>query len=203
MLAPLLAALLLAPASSQEFVIDASTGSIIAVLESEGALKALAHDHVVDAREFEGELTVAGEASNGQVRVGAEWIEIDAPATREAAKVEGKLSEKDREKIREQMRGPKGLSVKDHPKIVFRALKAYQVEGESIWMVDGEFELRGVKQAVQIPVEFERSARGTWFHGRLRIKPSDYGIKPFKVLGGMIRVKDEALIRFRLLARPR
>jgi polyisoprenoid-binding protein YceI len=54
---------------------------------------------------------------------------------------------------------------------------------------------------VSVPVRRERRPDGVLsFSGEVRVKQSDYGIKPESV-GGVVNVKDEVVIRFQFAAR--
>ena len=46
------------------------------------------------------------------------------------------------------------------------------------------------------PVEVEVQEDGGHYRGSTRLKPSEFDIKPVKIAGGTIRVKDEIRIDF-------
>jgi hypothetical protein len=61
----------------------------------------------------------------------------------------------------------------------------------------GVFTLHGVKRKVVIPVEIESHGPILRLTGSFRIKQTDFGIKPYKKLGGVVGVADELSIPIR------
>jgi polyisoprenoid-binding protein YceI len=123
-------------------------------------------------------------------------LSIDAPAARSAVGLTQKVSDADRAKIRETMLGAHGLDAARYPLIAFRSTEvvpeARQEEGR--WLVTGELSLHGVTKVVHLTVLAAPEGAGARFTGELRIKPSEYGMKPFKAAGGLVKVKDDALL---------
>jgi YceI-like domain len=60
--------------------------------------------------------------------------------------------------------------------------------------------LKGVAREQEIPVVVERDTAGLTARGELRLNQTDFGITPFSVAGGAIRVADTLEIRFELAA---
>jgi polyisoprenoid-binding protein YceI len=58
--------------------------------------------------------------------------------------------------------------------------------------VEGKLTLHGETRPVSVEV---RESEGRYM-GTARLKQSDFGIKPVKVAGGTVRVKDEVKIEF-------
>ena len=83
------------------------------------------------------------------------------------------------------------LDAEHHPEITFRSTDAEAI-GTNSWRVRGNLTLHGHTQVVTVEV---RETAGH-FVGTLRLKQSAFGIKPVKVAGGAIRVKDETRIEF-------
>jgi polyisoprenoid-binding protein YceI len=60
--------------------------------------------------------------------------------------------------------------------------------------------LHGVTRRYAIPAVLTPRANGISAAGTLTLKQSDFGIKPFSVLGGALAVQDELELRFRIEA---
>jgi polyisoprenoid-binding protein YceI len=60
--------------------------------------------------------------------------------------------------------------------------------------------LKGVEREQEIPVIVERTATDVIARGELRLNQTDFGITPFSVAGGAIRVADTLEIRFEIAA---
>lgn len=200
MLASLLLALAL-PASAETLTLDPSTGTLRVVLYKDGPLRALGHDHVVLAPKFSGQVELEASSARMTLTIDAQALTIDEDAARAAENL-SPIPEKDREKIAAGMRGPKGLDVRRFKTIALRSDDIAPLPNEKdLWVLNGQFELHGSTAALETPIAVTDGPGGRWFTGYVRLRPSDYGIKPFKVFGGAVSVKDEALVRFSILGR--
>ena len=102
-----------------------------------------------------------------------------------------KISDKDRDEIQEAMLGPKVLDSERYPEIIFRSTAA-EPRGTGSWMVRGNLSLHGQARSVAVEV----SERDGHYVGNTRLKHTDFGIKPVRIAGGTVRVKDEIRIEF-------
>ncbi len=62
--------------------------------------------------------------------------------------------------------------------------------------------LHGITRPVESHPSVERSGGKLLITGDMAILQSDFGITPFSILGGALRVKDRLVIRYRLTASP-
>ena len=92
------------------------------------------------------------------------------------------------------MRGPEVLDAAEHPEIVFRSTAA-DSNGTDSWRLHGELTLHGQTHAVDVEVH----AAGSHYQGTALLRLTDFGIKPVKVAGGAVRVKDEIRVEFDIL----
>jgi polyisoprenoid-binding protein YceI len=60
--------------------------------------------------------------------------------------------------------------------------------------------LHGVARAIDAPGTFEVSDDAVEASGRCELRLSDFGMAPFAILGGAIRVDDTVVVRFRIRA---
>lgn len=203
------AALLLAAAparaaadGARTYRLDPSTGSLRVLLYKGGPLAFLGHDHVVWAPAFSGEVQLSSAAARMTLTIDATKLVIDTAPVR-VEEGYGPLKDSDLAKIDAGMRGPKGLDVARFPEISFRSESIEPVAGEkALWQVAGRLVLHGVTQSIDFPVTVSDGPDGgKWFSGYVRLRPSDFGVKPFKVLGGAITLTDQAFVRFTVLGR--
>lgn len=195
----LLLALLSSPALADDWVLDPSTGSFRVVIHKEGALKALGHDHVLEARDFRGRVELSDSSATLHLEVNAAGLEIDEPSARRAEGFASEVSPGDREKIRRTMRSEKVLDVRRYPLITLDAPSIEPVPNEKdLWMLSGSFSLHGTTTTLDVPVTLSPRAGGYWATGYVRFRPSDYGVNPVKAVGGLVRTADEALVKFQL-----
>ncbi len=188
-------------AAAETLTLDPSTGSLRALVYKEGPLAAFGHDHVVRAASFRGVVELSSASAALTLSVDARALTIDEPKAREA---EGwrPIAEKDRREIEAAMRGPKGLDVEKRPELELRSESIEPVAQEKdTWLLTGRLLLHGAAQAIEAPVVVSSTPAGAWFSGYVRLRPSDYGVKPFSVFAGAVRTKDEAVVKFDLLGR--
>jgi len=146
-----------------------------------GALAAFGHDHEIAAPVASG--AVDAKAHTVEVRVRTGSLKVRDP----------NASEKDRGEIQSTMLGPQVLDAERYPEIAFQATSA-EAGAAGSWTVRGDLTLHGQTRPVTVEVREE----GGRYVGSARVKQSDFGIKPVKVAGGAVKVKDEVRVEFRI-----
>ena len=187
------------PASSgaaATYKIDAGQSRFMVKAFAGGFLSALAHDHNIAIREFDGEVhftfdTVEPASLQLKIRSGS-------------LAVTDKVSASDRQKIETTMRD-EVLEVSKHPEIVFKSTSvsaARTGEGKYQARIAGELTLHGVTRPLTITAQLEFGDSVLRARGGFSLKQSSFGIKPVSVAGGTIKVKDELKFTFEIVARP-
>ena len=172
-------------ATSQQRAIDTSRSKITVHVSKSGILSAAGHNHVV-----------AAPISGGGVDTGAHQVELKVNAKALTVQDPGG-SDKDRAEIQKTMLGPQVLDTEQYPEIAFRSTGA-ESAGAGAWKVQGSLTLHGQSHPVAVDV---REANGN-YTGSASFKQTEFGIKPVKVAGGTIRVKDEVRIEFEIYTAP-
>ena len=144
-----------------------------------GVFSAFGHDH-----------QIAAPIARGSTDTAAHRVElhIDAGALRVR---DAKGSEKDHNEIQKTMLGPDVLDVERYPKITFRST-AVEPIGEGSWKIRGDLTLHGQTRSVTVEV----SQKDGHYIGSSLLKQTDFGIKPVRIAGGTVRVKNEVRIEF-------
>ncbi len=168
-----------AAASAQQRAIDTGKSGMTVRVYKAGLFSALGHDHEIAA-------PIAG----GTVDTSAGQVELHANAAALHVR-DPKVSDKDGTEIQATMLGPEVLDSGRFPEIVFRSAGA-EPAGPGSWRVQGNLTLHGQTR----PVEVEVRETGGHYVGSARFKQTEFDIKPVKVAGGSIRVKDEVRIEF-------
>jgi polyisoprenoid-binding protein YceI len=168
-----------AAASAEQWHIDAEKSEITVRVYKAGVLGAFGHDHEIAAPIKSGAVDTS--AHTVELRVAAGSLKVRDP----------NVSEKDRGEIQSTMLGPEVLDVEHHSEIVFRSTGA-ESTGDRAWRLRGNLTIHGQSR----PVEVEVRENAGHYRGGARLKQSEFGIKPVKVAGGTIRVKDEIRIEF-------
>lgn len=192
-----------AGAGAQTYTLDPSTGSLRARLFRDGPLAAFGHDHVVVAPTFQGAVELSSATATLRLVVDARALKIDEDAAREAAGLRA-VSAADRSEIEKTMRGPKGLDVERFPEMSLLSQSIEPVPDEKdLWHVIGSFQLHGSTQTIEAPVAVrDGPGGGRWFSGYVRLRQTDFGLKPYSAFAGAVKVRDDFVVSFDLLGRP-
>lgn len=168
-----------AAARAQQHAIDTGKSVMTVRVYKAGLFSALGHDHEIAA-------PIAG----GTVDTAAHQVELHIRAG--SLRVHDRnISEKDRDEIQRTMLGSDVLDVEQHADIVFHSASVKPADSGA-WSVRGDLSLHGQTR----PVTVEVREKGGHYVGTSRFKQTDFGIKPVKVAGGTIQVKDEVRIEF-------
>jgi polyisoprenoid-binding protein YceI len=162
-----------------------------------GLFSALAHDHEIGVKRFSGRVVVPEAGASG----GSLEMEVDATSLEVLDK---NPSEEDKKKIFNSMHNEVLESAK-HPKIAFKSVSVNDVkqtgDGAYSFVVNGDLTLRGVTKRIAVPVAATITPQQLRATGKYTLKQSDYGIKPYSAAGGAVKVKDEIVVNFNIVAK--
>lgn len=162
---------------------------------AEGLLSAFGHDPVIAIRDFSGDVQFTpGTLTDGLVKM---TIRADSLATSEDVK------EKDRAEIDHKMHEDV-LETARFPEIVFTSTSITanrQGEGRYRARVIGDLTLHGVTQNnLWIQAEVTITEEKVRAQGQFSLRQTDFQIKPVRVAGGTLRVKNELKFEFDISA---
>ena len=167
------------------------------------------HDHAIVGRLASGRVVLDAAQNAGQLVFDMPSFLADTPDARKALGLSGETDASTRKQTTDNMLGADVLDVAHHPTATFdieSALRSRRrVEGAKPTVdLVGTFTLHGVARKVVIPVEIESGGPILRFLGSFRIKQTDFGMKPYKKLGGVVGVADELVIHgdIRVAATP-
>ena len=159
--------------------IDTANSAIIVRVYKGGVFSPFGHDHEIAA-------PIAG----GAVDTTARTVELHVNTA--ALKVRDEhVSDKDRAEIQTTMLGPNVLDSEHHAEIVFRS-KSAEPSGGNAWILHGDLSLYGQTH----PVDVDVRETGGHYRGKARFRQTEFGIRPVKIAGGTIGVKDEIQVEF-------
>lgn len=186
-----------AQSKSRTYTIVASESSFWVFAGKSGLFSALAHDHEIGVKSFTGKITVPESGASG----GSLELDINAQSL---AVLDKKPSEEDKKKIYNSMHSEVLESAK-HPKITFKSVSVSdlkQTGGENYtFTLNGDLTLHGVTKSVAVPVSLTINQQQLRAVGKYTLKQTDYGIKPYSAAGGTIKVKNEVVINFNIVAK--
>ncbi len=175
------------------YSLNGNSGKMSVYTYKEGLLSKLAHDLLIDVKNFKVNLNVpeAGLTSGSlEVELQADSVKVDC-AMKNGERQPDTLKEKDIADIEKDM-AKKVLHPDKYPTVNFCSKEIK--EKEAGYHVNGELILHGVTKTI----DFDIDTNGDNLKGRFSILQKDYGIKPFKALMGTLKIKNEISFAFDL-----
>lgn len=167
-----------------------------------GTAARLGHNHVLSAPQFAGLLYLPAEEiarARFDVEFRLDQLEIDRPEYRSAlgSAFSSVLSPDQIQGTREHMLGSNSMQADRYP---FVRIHSLQISGESPKIAaQVRVEIHGQTRDTWVPLMVEELAGHLSVSGALVIKQTEYGIQPYSILGGLLAVKDEILVEFKLV----
>ncbi|MBO0724652.1 MAG: YceI family protein [Blastocatellia bacterium] len=182
---------------TRTYTIVPSESSFWVSVGKAGLFSALAHDHEIGVKRFSGRVVVPEAGASG----GSLEMEVDATSLEVLDK---NPSEEDKKKIFNSMHNEVLESAK-HPKITFKSVSVSDVkqtgDGAYSFVVNGDLALRGATKRIAVPVAATITPQQLRATGKYTLKQTDYGIKPYSAAGGAVKVKDEIVVNFNIVAK--
>jgi len=184
------------------YTVDPTQSELVVQLFKAGAGAALAHDHVVHATTFTGQVQIdlaAPSSGTVTVEVQVASLQADDPTIRQKYNLPSQLSEKERQQIQETMMSTSQLDIKHYPIMTFSST---QIEAQTpgTYIITGKLTIRGITQIVTFPAQVEQRNNALHVHGSFRFKQSSFGYEPYSAFFGTVRNQDEVLLHFDVLA---
>lgn len=184
------------------FRLDDAASRLVVLLTREGAFSAFSHDHVLVARGLEGEVTLDVEnpsAAALRLTLPVERMVVDAPGDREREGLAGTLTKSQRGEVRENMLGPQQLDAAAFPAVTaFSAGVAGDLPRLRLQLRLG---IRGVERVVPVEARVTLENGLLAAEGEAEVRQTDFSIRPFRLLLGVVAVADVVRVRFRIVAR--
>jgi polyisoprenoid-binding protein YceI len=171
--------------AAQDKAIDTRRSTIAIHVRKSGLFSAAGHEHWINAPISAG-IVNDSDAPHLVVRVDASRLEV---------KPDPKVDAKTQADIQRDMQ-QMVLQSNQYPGIVFRSTRVEKQAGGQ-WKVDGMLTLHGVTKPVVADAKLSDGA----YTSHVVLKQTDFAIKPITVAGGLIKVKNELEIDFRIFAR--
>lgn len=179
--------------------IDPHASELRVLVYRAGPLSGFGHDHVLVAP-VNG-VVHAGASSNQsgfRIHVNVADFDVDPPAARAEEGEDADVSAEARDGTRENLLGKDVLDARHHPRIVIESVAMTGPRWNPA--VRARVTLRGVARDITFPAAvFERDDTLTVI-ANFPIVQSDFGMEPFSVLGGGLKVRDALDVRVRVVA---
>jgi len=186
-----------AQSKSRTYTVVAGESSFWVFVAKAGLLSGLAHDHEIGVKSFTGHIVVPEAGAGG----GSLELSVNAQSL---VVLDKKPSEEDKKKIHDSMHSEVLESAK-YQKITFKSVSVSDVKqaGNDAYsfVVNGDLTLRGVTKRIAVPVAATVTPQELRATGKYTLKQTDYGIKPYSAAGGTVKVKDEVVVHFNIVAK--
>lgn len=181
------------------FRVDPERSALIVYVYRGGRLARLGHDHVISSRDLRGHVWLAEDSSQSRadLYLPVAGMTIDDAELRAEAGFDTQPSEKDIEGTRTNMLG-KVLDPAAYPYVRLRAGIAMGEPPRVL--LDIDLTWQGVTRRITVPTDLTIEGDTLRASGEFEVWQSAFGIEPFSVLGGALRVQDRLDIRFELNA---
>lgn len=172
------------------YLIDPGASRFLVQAFATGMLSAMGHSPTVEIREFSGTASYVQEApqqSSLEVRINAASLAVT-----------GAVSDKDRREMERTM-NEQVLEIARYPEILYRSSKISIAGGRAD--ISGELALHGVTRRQDVSARVVFAGDTLRANGEFMVSQSAYNIRPVRVAGGMLRLKDELKCLFEIVGR--
>ena len=163
--------------------IDMQRSKLTVYVYKQGLFSFLADNHVIDAPIASGSYDAAHKSVH---------VSVDAAKMRV---LDPSMPADRRSQVQANMLGPQVLDVQQYPTIEFQSTSIDDKNGTLA--VTGNLTLHGQTHQVS----FEAKSSGNEFTGSAMVRQTSYGIKPIKIAGGAVSVKDDVRVQFDIVTR--
>lgn len=168
-----------------------------------GLFGKLAHNHLVATHSLTGTVVLGDTATESSVTAGfpVASLTVDEASLRaqEGPDFSAEVDDGAIEGTRKNMLGAKLLDAENHESI---HIESDGIEGELPNVTMALLvTVKGQQRRLTVPVSVNTYDDQLVAVGRLRMKQSDIGLKPFEAALGSLKVADEMLVKFRVVAR--
>jgi YceI-like domain len=170
-----------------------------------GRAARLGHNHVLSAPEFAGFFYLPpGGAADGRFDLAfrLDQLEIDNPAYRSqlGAAFSSVIDADAIASTREHLLGPDNFEADRFP---FVRIHSVQISGEAPkFAVKAQIQMHGQEQELWIPLDVQGLPDRVSVSGSFVLRQSDFGVQPYSLLGGLLSVRDEVVVDFKLEGAP-
>jgi polyisoprenoid-binding protein YceI len=186
-----------AQANTRTYTISAGESNLWVFVGKAGLFSAFGHDHEIGIKSFSGRIDVPQVGASG----GSLGIEIE---TKSFVVLDKEASEKDRAKIFDAMH-KEVIESEKFQKITFRSVSVSDLkptgEGSYSLVLNGDLTLHGVTKRIALPATVTITPEQLRAVGKYTLKQTDYGIRVYSAGGGTVKVKNEVVVNFNIVAK--
>lgn len=174
--------------------VDSAKSLVVFEVRRDGPFAKLGHDHVVASHDVKG--FVAPEENRADLLVRMDQLVVDEAPLRAEAGFDTQPTADDIAGTRRNML----LHVLEAERYPYAAIR---IERKQADMLNVAITLHGTTKHFDVPAKVETTANGMIVSGTMHFNQTDFGITPYSILNGAIRVADGLDMRFRIVADKR
>lgn len=192
------------PAGYTRYRVIAAESEIRALVFRDGPMARLGHNHVLNSRGLTGDIFLGdkGEAPRFALLLPVASFSVDDAELRaeEGEEFPGEVDEEAIAGTRKNLLSEALLDGANFPEI---RVTSRTVAGQAPdYTVTVAIDVKGHVRDLQVPVLVEQWAGELRVTGQFIATHADLGLTPLSVMGGLLSVRDEIRLRFRIVARP-
>ncbi|MDE2196097.1 MAG: YceI family protein [Gammaproteobacteria bacterium] len=189
-------------AGAVHYVIRSELSEVRFLVYRAGPLAAFGHNHVIRAGSVRGDIYLNHnfDLSGFTLTLPVAGLRVDEPADRavEGADFAAQPAAAAIAGTAKNMLGPALLDAARYPDIRVRSVQLVGPEwGPEVTV---RIELRGTQRELSVPVALNACGGQLTVTGTFAFRQTDFGIRPFSILGGGLRVADTVKVRFHIVA---
>jgi len=172
--------------------IDPRRSLVVLEVRRAGPFAKFGHDHVVASHDVQG--YVAPDANRADLSIRLDRLVVDEAALRRQAGFDEQPSPDDIAGTRHNMLS-KVLQADRYPYALIHVTRQHANP-----LLNVTITLHGVTHSYQVPADITQIPEGLMVSGSMHFRQTDFGIVPFSILNGAIRVSDGLTMHFRIAA---
>lgn len=192
----------MAQAEGKVFTLDPDKSVVRIYVFRGGRAARLGHNHVVSAPHFVGFYFLPASGASGgrfdlEFRLDQLAIDDSAATSGPDSAFTPKLSTAELAGVRKHMLGPDNLQADEYPLVRVHSVR---IVGEAPkFAADVQVAMHGQVRELWVPLTVEGLPDHLTVTGSFVLRQTDFGVKPYAVLGGLLAVQDEVVIEFKLV----
>ena len=192
------------PPGYHRYRVVPAESEVRALVYRSGPMARLGHNHVLSSKSLAGEILLADSGADARVAlvlpVASFTVDQAKLRLEEGADFPGAVDEDAISGTRKNLLSEALLDEAHFPEI---RLTSRNVTGRAPdFTVTVAIEVKGRTHELRVPVRVEQRANELRATGEFTATHAELGLTPFTVMGGLLSVRDDITLRFRIVARP-
>lgn len=188
-------------AGSRVYRLAGGDSRVLVLVGKAGVLAGAGHTHVIAIERLRGFAEIGARGAQADLVFPLRAMRVDPPAIRSALGGEyadTRISAGQRAGTRSHMLGASSLDARDYPRVHLAITRPGTTPGAATTL-QIRITLHGHTRAIRVPARIQISASALVASGGFDIRQSAFGIVPYSLLLGALRVKDSLRIRYHLV----